>query len=560
MKIHLRPFLIIFIYSLFILSACAAHKKPSGHSDVKADTRYQNIIVMVPDGCSMGIQTLARFYKRSALHLDRLNSGSVRTHSANSVVTDSAAAATAFATGHKTTDGFLGVGPRVDDLLTGFKPDALPYEPVPSILEGAKFIGKSTGIVVTAVVSHATPGAFAAHVSGRMMYDDIMEQMAYQDINVVFGGGISYLLPVGESYQSKDGKVWHGARRDSENLIHILEERGYRFISNRDELDRIADENVWGIFNDKDLVPDINRDEFNPLQPSLAEMTEKAIGILSKSKKGFFLVVEGSHVDYGGHDNDPAFMVTEFLAFDEAAGRAVDFAEKDGNTLVIIFPDHDTGGLSIGNNSILSRKYSSLSLEDLLSPIKNAEITIQGLLNLVYNDNQATIQEIQDIFRTKWNLTLDDNQADEIIKMKKNSYAVADYISRNFTILGWTSSGHTGTDVPLWIYPFQKSQSFTGNIDNTQIALDLASIMGFDLTLLKSKLFTEVGTVFPEFKLLNDKTGYVFETSGVRIPVNKDIIYKGDKVYRTGGITVYAPDINKIFIPAKAIEIIKARE
>ncbi|MBN2419316.1 MAG: alkaline phosphatase, partial [Deltaproteobacteria bacterium] len=344
MKKHNIVFLVTTILLILTATGCSSHHiKKDKLSDKAAVSKYRNVIVMVPDGCSMSIETFARLYKGSDIHLDKLHTGSVRTCSANSIITDSAAAATAFATGHKTTTGFLGIAPSTEDLLPFFKPDATPYYPLPTLLEGAKFNGKSTGLVVTSVTGHATPGGFAAHASSRNMSDDITEQMVYQDIDVVFSGGGCNLLPVGVQYRSASGDIWNGKRKDTENLITSLLERGYEFISSRAELEELGNKKAWGVFNEKNLVPDIDRDELNPSQPSLAEMTRKAIEILSNNEKGFFLMVEGSQVDYAGHDNDPVYMVTEFLAFDEAVGVAIEYAQKNDDTLVVIFPDHDTG-------------------------------------------------------------------------------------------------------------------------------------------------------------------------------------------------------------------------
>ena len=561
-----KPIRLLSVFAVLILLAAAGCStfhltEGSAYKKKRAGTEpeYKNVIVMVPDGCSMSIETFARLYKGSDINLDKLHTGSVRTFSANSVITDSAAAATAFATGHKTTTGFLGVGPDTKNILSIYKPKSSPYHPLPSILEGAKYNGKSTGLVVTSVVNHATPGGFSAHVPSRNNSDDIMEQIVYQDIDVIFGGGGSNLLPSGTEYKSASGDIWKGTRKDSENLINILQERGYSFISSSDELNSIKNDRVWGVFNKGNLVPDIDRDELNPSQPSLAQMTGKAIEILSKNKNGFFMMVEGSQVDYAGHANDPVFMVSEFLAFDEAVGVAVDYAKKNGNTLIVIFPDHDTGGLSIGNTSELGRNYSSTPIDTLVAPFKNAQITVQGLLELAYKDNNATIEEIKELFNTKWKLSLDDTQAAEILKFRKSAYGVANYLSNNFSIIGWTTGGHTGVDVPLWIYPNEGDGYIRGNIDNTQIAVELAKIMEFDLTKIGEELFVEAGSVFPEYRISNDDTGYILETGDIRIPVNKDIVYKEGREFRTKGITVYAPNINKVFIPREAVKIIQGK-
>ena len=561
MKKHIRLFPISIILILLSVPGCTS-PAPDSRETTK-NTEYKNIIVMVPDGCSMSIQTFARLYKGSDINLDKLHVGSVRTFAANSIITDSAAAATAFATGHKTTSGSLSVGPELKDILPIYKSEATPFYPLATILEGAKQNGKSTGLVVTSTICHATPGGFSSHVPHRMMYDDIMEQIVYQDIDVAFGGGARHLLPENDTYMTSQGILWKGGRKDSENLIKTLIIRGYNFITSRDELETVNNNKIWGVFNEKDLVPDIDRDELNPSQPSLAEMTKKAIDILSKNEKGFFLLVEGSQVDYAGHANDPVFMVTEFLAFDKAVGVVVDYAKKDPDTLVVIFPDHDTGGLAIGNTNPAASNYASTPLDTLLSPVKNAEITIRGLDKLAFKDNKVTAKEIQDIFSNKWKISLDDTQATEILNFKdskKFEYDVGDYISRNFTILGWTSGGHTGVDVPLWAYSGRGESPLKGNIDNTEIAIRLAKVMNIDLDALGAELFVDAGSVFPDYVLSEDYTGYTLEIGKTRIPVNKDIVLKDGKEFRTEGITIYAPNINKVFIPKEAVEIIQEKE
>ena len=157
-------------------------------------------------------------YKGTPLNVDPIISGTVETWMANSIITDSAPASTAFATGHKSTNGFIGVGPRTTDLLTGFTPDAAPYVPLATVLEASKLQGKSTGLVATSTVSHATPAGYAAHNYNRNDELDIIEQMVYNNIDVVFGGGASELFPKGQNYTTSFGATWTGSRTDNENL------------------------------------------------------------------------------------------------------------------------------------------------------------------------------------------------------------------------------------------------------------------------------------------------------------------------------------------------------
>ena len=343
---------------------------------------YKNVIVLIPDGCDETVQTLARWYKGDALQVDKMHNTAVKIHMANSVITGSAAAATAFATGHKTTVRFLGVGPRTDDLLTGFQPTAQPYAPVASILEAAKLAGKATGLVATSRITHATPAAFACHIEDRDWDNDIMEHMVYNNVDVVFGGGARHLIPESDTYTTTFGDSWSGKREDGEDMMQVLFDRGYSFVDNRNDMLALTGGKVWGLFDDSHMDPDIDRQYFHDTQPSIAEMTAKAIELLSQDEEGFFLMVEGSQVDWAGHNNDPIYMVTDFLAFDEAVKVACDFAEQDGRTLVLAYPDHNTGGMKIGHY-YTPMDYTATTVEDLVNPLKKMTITSAGLVALM---------------------------------------------------------------------------------------------------------------------------------------------------------------------------------
>jgi alkaline phosphatase len=234
----------------------------SGHHSYKKFKNYKNVIVMIPDGCDETVQTVARWYKGEDLQVDKMAGGGVKVHMANSVIPGSAAAATAFATGHKTTVRFLGVGPRTDDLLTGFEPTAEPYAPVASILEAAKLAGKATGIVATSRVTHATPAAFACHIEDRGWDNDIMEHMVYNNVDVVFGGGARHLIPSGESYTTSFGDTWGGKRTDGENLMDVLLAAAMQFVDNKDDMLALSEGPVWGLFDDSHMQPDIDRQYF----------------------------------------------------------------------------------------------------------------------------------------------------------------------------------------------------------------------------------------------------------------------------------------------------------
>ncbi|MGD8368102.1 MAG: alkaline phosphatase [Desulfobacterales bacterium] len=539
-----------------LLAAILATAAFAGAKFHANNAQVRNVIVMVPDGCAQSIQTLARWVKGAPLNLDGLNTGTVKTYMADSIITDSASAATAFATGHKTSNGYLGVGPNAATLLTGFVPTADPFRPVASVLEGAKRNGMATGLVATSRISHATPAAFAAHLPDRNLDNEIMEQMVYQDIEVVFGGGARHLIPEGSAYTTTFGDNWHGKRTDKEDLIRALRDRGYAFVDNRNDMMGLTRGPVWGLFDDSHLDPDIDRDDLHPTQPSLAEMTDKAIALLSANRKGFFLMVEGSQVDWAGHANDPAYMATEFLAFDEAVKKAVDFAQYDKHTLVLVFPDHNTGALSLGHQqSGFPPAYTATKIEDLIDPIKDAQVTIQTLVTLYPSNSPADVRNtFVKYWGDYWNKMTDD-QAQAILDLGTDSYAVSEYISKNLTVFGWTTHGHTGEDVPLWAFGPQRP---IGTFDNTELAEIIAGALGFDLARVTERLFVDVAEAFPGFTVDDtDPANLVLKIDGCQLPVSKDILKKGGRENRLGGIVVHAPAIDKFFIPMEAVQMIR---
>ncbi len=542
-------------------------------------SRNPNVIVMVPDGSSQSIQTLARWYKGAPLNLDGLNSGTAMTHMANSIITGSAAAGTAFATGHKTSARFLGVGPRTDDLLSGFLPTAAPYEPVASVLEAAKLKGKSVGLVVTSCVSHATPAAFGSHIHDRGLENEIMEQMVYQDMDVVFGGGASYLIPQKTVYATTFGHNWKGRRSDRENLMDVLEARGYQFVDSKFRMAKLESGPVWGLFADRHLSPQMDR-AWDTTQPSLGEMTVKAIEILSQDPDGFFLMVEGSLVDWAAHANDSAYMVTEYLAFDEAVGRALDFARKDGQTSVYIWPDHNTGGLTIGNNATFCRPgfperadhrpiYGATSIEALIAPLKRMRLSAGALAERIGQAGDP--DKVKAVLSAYWGIEATNRDLREISALKKVktgidrtlglTYALCEVVNRNHLIVGWTSHGHCGEDVPVWSYG---PRQLVGTFDNTELARQTALTLGVDLEQTTGRLFIDLAFVTPDFSLdTRDKTNpKVVIGEDISLPVNKDILRIGNQTHRLSGIVVHAPKADngrgKVFIPWDAAALIRS--
>ena len=286
----------------------------------------KNVIVLIADGCSHEQYTLARWFQGKPLALDEILVGGVKTYIADSVIADSAPAATAFAAGVRTSDNFVGVGPKPGTLRPDLEPPAdLQYRPLATVLEGARLQGKATGIVATSRVTHATPAAYVAHVPSRKLEEDIMEQIVYQNVDVVLGGGKDYLLP--KTKNESLPKSEQGRRSDGENLLAVLQARGYSVVEDRTALESVKAGKVFGVFAMGALAAEIDRPQTRPQEPTLAELTGKAIELLSADPDGFFLMVEGSQIDWACHANDPAHLLGDLVMFDHAVQVALEFAK-----------------------------------------------------------------------------------------------------------------------------------------------------------------------------------------------------------------------------------------
>jgi alkaline phosphatase len=261
---------------------------------------------------------IAQVYAAMVAHGDKLNlerctyGGFSKTYSANNFTTDSGAGATALACGVKTNNGMIGM--NADSVA------------VQSIMELASHNKLATGIVVACALTHDTPASFIAHQINRDMYEEIAEDYLKTDIDVFIGGGRKYFED----------------RTDGRNLTAELKEKGYQIAYKLADVEAVKSGKLAGLLYD----------DQNPNMPErgtmLPDATEAAINILhTNNNKGFFLMVEGSQIDWAGHDNNSAQIIKEMLDFDQAIGRALDFAKKDGNTLVIITANHETGGMTI---------------------------------------------------------------------------------------------------------------------------------------------------------------------------------------------------------------------
>ena len=323
MNLFLKKYTLVFVISIFFISCNIqqelAVSKTTTNKLSTSTKKVKNIILLIGDGMGLSQVSASQFYNKKTSNFERFPViGLTKTSSASDLITDSAAAATAFASGIKTYNGALGV--NTDTLA------------VKTIVEEISKIGISTGIISTSSIVHATPAAFYTHTKNRSMYEDIATQLVSSDIDFFAGGGITYF----------------NNRKDKINLILELEKKGFSI--NTESLPK----NTKPVFNKKqgyllasNGMPKMldGRGEF------LTNATKLAIESLSSNEEGFFLMIEGAQIDWGGHDNDAEYLISELIDFDNTIGVALDFAKLNGETLVIVTADHETGGFTLAQDN-----------------------------------------------------------------------------------------------------------------------------------------------------------------------------------------------------------------
>ena len=282
---------------------------------MQPDNPPKNVILLIGDGMGLAQVSAAFFYQDKPSNFERFPvTGLIKTSSSSDKITDSAAGATAFSAGVSTYNGAIGVDSN--------------EEPVPTLVEILSEEGLSTGLVATSSITHATPASFYAHVASRNSQDDIAQQLLTSEVDFFAGGGTDFFVNRADKINYYDSAAAYGFKIDTTGLATTsnrpLDQR-YGYLLAPDGMPRMLD----------------NRGNFLP------EATQQAVDYLSQNEAGFFLMVEGSQIDWGGHANDAQYIITEVLDFDQTLGVALDFAEKDGNTLVVVTADHETGGFAL---------------------------------------------------------------------------------------------------------------------------------------------------------------------------------------------------------------------
>lgn len=298
----------------------------------------KNIILLIGDGMGVAQLFAALTANRGVLNITQMPFiGFSLTQSASSYITDSAAGATALSTGQRTFNGAVGV-------------DTLSMA-IPTILEISKSMGYATGLVSSSSITHATPASFIAHQPSRKMQEEIAADFIDSNIDLFIGGGRKFFTN----------------RKDKRNLLKELQKNEYLVFSSLDEAAN-ANSGKMAI-----LTAEKHNKAYPKRGEMLPEATEKAINILKTNKKGFFLMVEGSMIDWGGHANNTTYIVQETLDFDRAVGKALEFASTNKETLVIITADHETGGMTITGGDIekgkVTGKYTTGSHTAVMVPV-----------------------------------------------------------------------------------------------------------------------------------------------------------------------------------------------
>jgi alkaline phosphatase len=410
-------------------------------NEINRNKKAKNIIMLVSDGMSSGALNMADLYLRRTLgkgsnwlsyyEQKKVSRGLMDMGSANSMITDSAAASSSWGSGFRVKNGALNISPDGQEL----KP----------IWKKFKEAGKKAGCVTTVPITHATPAGFLANSKSRNSQEDIAEKYLENDYDVLMGGGLKYFDA--------------GLRKDKKDILKAYSDKNYQVIKTKQALRNVdLSKKVLGVFAEDALPYTLDRNSDQNLQtvsPTLAEMTLKAIDLMKSHDKGFVLQVEAGRVDWAAHANDIGGLLYDQVAFDEALGVAMRFAEQDQNTLVIYCTDHGNA-----NPGLLYGKEADKNFDN----IANFKRTNDSLLNSFKPD--VTENELKDQFKSNQNLELNDEEVKKIIayykglspdedgtyNYKKLPFATLSQIQKSKTSVGWIGTEHSADYVEIAMF------------------------------------------------------------------------------------------------------------
>ncbi|MFY8274832.1 alkaline phosphatase [Pseudoalteromonas sp. SSDWG2] len=406
-------------------------------------TAPQNIIYMIGDGMGPAYTTAYRYFKDDPQTkvvdptvFDSILVGSAHTYpDDDTYVTDSAAGATALATATKSYNGAIAVDTNKEQLKT--------------MLEYAKERGMTTALVATSQINHATPASFAAHNEARGNYNDIANDYVdnkikgQMPVDLMLGGGTQYFI------------------RDDRNLINEFVAAGYQYNDNLTQLNDIEQVPAIGLYAAKGLPFALDSDPTR-----LTKMTRKALSLLEQNNNPFFIMIEGSQIDWCGHANDIACAMAEMDDFAGAISAVKDFIAKNPNTLLVVTADHSTGGLTLGANGqylwdanvVKGVKATANVIAERLMASEDMKTQFEADSGLEYTSER-------EILLTQAKQT----GSETMVVAVKKLISEASYT-------GWTTSGHTAIDVPVFAYG-QGYEQFIGSQNNTEIATKLINLI-----------------------------------------------------------------------------------
>jgi alkaline phosphatase len=420
------------------------------------EQKAKNIIILVGDGMGLGAMELGRimeYGKDGSLHIQQMKTvGLMTTNPSDGVVTDSAAAGTAMATGIKTFNGGIGVD--------------IDKNPVESMTDHFKKLGKGIGLISTNTVDDATPAAFGAHVADRYAgKSEIVRDYFDSQWDVILGGGTKY---------------FGASKQDGVDMIEKFKDSGYTYVETRDELMNVSGTTkLLGLFTRSYMNYISDREENNSTEPSLVEMTKTALNILSADPDGFFLVSEGARIDHAAHAADATSVWREMIEFDNTVKLCLDWASQNGETLVIVVADHQTMAIAPAEhidiealkNISVSAEYMALQLE------KNKEetaYTVESIISTFEKYAGLTLSE-EDALELQVNMGVD-------LYPYKLGWEIGSILAKNMGVGVWSrdvrATGGTGGHSAAWVPVFAEgvgSKAFAGSYDNTdlyQLVLD----------------------------------------------------------------------------------------
>ena len=309
------------------IPSCSLKSNQTSDQDLKPSYKFKegekptNIIFLIGDGMGLS-QITAAMYSNGTLNLERFKDvGLMKTECEDRLITDSAAGATAFATGKKTYSGAVSVDSDSTELKT--------------IIEELEERNFRTGLIATASITHATPACFAAHATSRYNYEDIAQDLANSKVDLMIGGGQKYFE----------------VRKDGKNLLSEMKDNGFEvFVDNEEYPIKSYDKLLaFTAAGEPEKISEGRSAKY------LNKAFRTAVKSLIRPNERYFLMIEGSQIDWGGHDNDTEYIISELLDFDQLVGEVLDHVSANPNTLVVVTADHETGGFAINGGSLETR-------------------------------------------------------------------------------------------------------------------------------------------------------------------------------------------------------------